>query len=118
MSQLFKFLKGGKMTVTHFTKDNFEKEVLKSDKPVVVDFFAEWCGPCKMLAPVIEELAQAFEGKAVVGKVDVGKEQQLAQKFGVMSIPTVILFKDGQAVDKQIGFAGKEHYQKMIEKQL
>ena len=90
------------------TKDNFEAEVLKSDIPVVVDFWASWCGPCRMLAPVIEGLAKDLEGKAKVGKVNVDEENQLAAKYDIMSIPTVLAFKDGKVVASSVGVKSKE----------
>lgn len=98
-----------------FTEQNFEEEVLKSDIPVLVDFYATWCGPCKMLAPTIEEIAQENEGKIKVGKIDVDKEQNLAIKFGVNVIPTVMAFKDGKLLDKSVGFVSKEDLLKLFE---
>lgn len=88
------------------TGDNFDR-VLAENPVVAVDFWATWCGPCKMLAPVIEELADDFDGKAVIGKVDVDENEDLARRFGIMSIPTVLIFKDGQLVDKHVGFRQK-----------
>lgn len=88
------------------TEENFDA-VLASNPVVVVDFWATWCGPCKMLAPVIEELAADFEGKAVIGKVDVDENETLARKFGIMSIPSVFIFKNGAVVDKLVGFRQK-----------
>jgi len=89
------------------TDANFQAEVLDSDKPVLVDFWATWCGPCRIIAPVIEELAADFEGKAVVGKVDVDHNPQVAMNFGIRSIPTLLFFKDGQVVDQLVGTAPK-----------
>jgi len=106
------------MAALHFSKDDFEEKVLQSDKPVMVDFFAEWCGPCKLAGPVIDQLAEEYKDKAVIGKFDVDQGQEVAQKYGVMSIPTVIVFKDGQEVERKIGFPGKEGYQEMINKVL
>jgi len=106
------------MSVKHFNNDNFQKEVLEAEKPVMVDFFAEWCGPCKMAGPVLEELAKDYKDKVIIGKIDVGQDQTLAQKFGVRSIPAVIVFKDGKEVNRQIGFPGKEGYKKMLEASL
>ena len=81
------------------TDTNFDEIVLKSDKPVMVDFWAEWCGPCRMLGPIIEEVSKDYEGKAVVGKLDVDSNQEFAAKFGVRNIPTVLVFKDGELVN-------------------
>ena len=89
------------------TDANFQAEVLDSDKPVLVDFWATWCGPCRIIAPVIEELAADFEGKAVIGKVDVDHNPQVAMNFGIRSIPTLLFFKNGQVVDQLVGTAPK-----------
>lgn len=89
-------------------EENFEQEVLKSDIPVLVDFWAEWCGPCRMLAPIIAELSDELSGTVKVGKVNVDDAQRLAMKYGVASIPTVMLFKNGEAVKTSIGYMGKE----------
>lgn len=91
-----------------FTDENFEAEVLKSDIPVMVDFYAEWCGPCKMMAPAIDELAKEFEGKFKIGKLNIDESPKNAEKYMVQSIPTVILFKNGEAYDKVVGFQSKE----------
>lgn len=104
--------------VKEFTDANFEKEVLKAEGPVFVDFWAPWCGPCKMVAPVIEALATEMEGKVTVGKINVDDHQAFAQKYGVMSIPTMILFKDGAEAARTIGFTPKEELVKFIEAAL
>ncbi len=103
------------MAAAHFTDDNFEAEVLKSDLPVLVDFYADWCGPCKMLTPVIEELAGEYEGKVKIGKVNVDEAGATAGKYGVMSIPTIIFFKGGEIADQAVGFVPKEELAKKLD---
>lgn len=93
--------------VIHGNEGNFSDLVLKSDKPVLVDFWAAWCGPCRMLGPIIEELHGDYDGKAVVGKVDVDNNQQIAMQYGIRNIPTVLIFKNGEVVDKFVGVAPK-----------
>ncbi len=89
------------------TDKNFEEKVLKSDKPVLVDFWAEWCGPCRTVAPIVSELADDYEGKAVVGKIDVDSNPKIATDYGIRNIPTILFFKDGEVVDKQVGAVPK-----------
>lgn len=90
------------------TDSSFKETVLNSDKPVLVDFWAVWCGPCRMLGPIIEDVAKDFDGKAVVGKVDVDNNQEVSMEYGIRSIPTVLIFKNGEVVDKIVGVAPKE----------
>jgi thioredoxin 1 len=96
------------------TDDTFEDEVLKSGVPVLVDFWAPWCGPCRMAGPVIDGLAKEYKGKVKIGKVNVDENQKQPGKYGVMSIPTVILFNKGKEVSRKIGFAGKDGYVNLI----
>ena len=102
------------MAEINLTNDNFENEVLNSDIPVLVDFWANWCGPCKMLAPIIAEIAEEFEGKIKVCKVNIDEAGELAVKFGIVSIPTVLVFKNGEISDKAIGYRPKEDILKLI----
>lgn len=97
-----------------FTTENFESEVLNTDKPVLVDFYADWCGPCKMMAPVVEQLAEELDGIVAVGKMNVDDNYDIAARYKVMSIPTLILFKNGQVADKRIGLHSKAEIEQMI----
>jgi thioredoxin 1 len=104
-----------KIMALEITDATFEETVLKSDKPVVVDFWAAWCGPCRMVGPIIDEISNDYEGKAVVGKVDVDANQEFAAKYGVRNIPTVLIFKDGELVGRQVGVAPKATYAEAID---
>ncbi len=97
------------------TDATFDEKVLKSDKPVMVDFWAAWCGPCRMVGPVIDEIGQEYEGKAIVGKLDVDANQEFAAKYGVRNIPTVLIFKDGEVVGRQVGVAPKATYAEALD---
>ncbi len=101
-----------------FTDSNFEELVLKSDKPVLVDFWAEWCGPCRMITPLIKDMAETFSGNAVIGKLDVDSNPGVSSKFGIRSIPTLLYFKDGKQVDKQVGVTSKANLSSKLEKLL
>lgn len=104
--------------VSDVTDQSFEQEVLKSDQPVLVDFWAEWCGPCKRLAPTIDALAADYAGKVTIGKLNVDENPGTASKFQIRGIPAVLLFKDGAVVESVVGLAPKEDFKKVIEKHL
>ena len=103
------------MAELKITRENFENEVMKSNIPVLIDFWAPWCGPCRMMGPIIEQLAEEYEGKAKVGKVNVDEEGELSQAFGVMSIPTIVLVKDGKIVRQAVGARPKAEVEAMLQ---
>lgn len=104
------------MATVNTTDQNFDKDVLQSKTPVLVDFWATWCGPCQLAAPILEELSDVYKDKVLVMKLDVDANPASAQKFGVMSIPTTILFKEGKEAGRQVGFAGKQAFEEVIKK--
>ncbi len=106
------------MSTLHFTDANFKKEVLESDLPVLVDFWAAWCGPCKMIAPLIEELAKEYAGKMKIGKVDVDANSKVATQYGIMSIPTIIFFKKGKIMSQLVGVVSRLDLKHKIEENL
>ncbi len=106
------------MKPVEVTDSNFQNEVLNSATPVLIDFWAEWCGPCKMIAPVVEELAKEYDGKLKVGKVDVDSNQQVSMQFGIRSIPTLLIFKQGKVVDQLVGAVPKRMLVEKITKHL
>jgi thioredoxin 1 len=101
-----------------FTSGNFQEKVLNSDKPVLVDFWAEWCGPCRMIGPIVEEMAKEYDGKAVIGKLNVDENGDIAMNYGVRSIPTILVFKGGQVVDKIVGAVPKGNITNKLEAQM
>lgn len=101
-----------------FNDANFEELVKKSDKPVLVDFWAEWCGPCRMVGPIVEELSKEYEGKFVIGKVNVDHNPGISMEFGIRNIPTILFFKNGQVVDKQVGAVPKAQLAAKLNAQL
>ncbi len=103
------------MAELKITRENFDNEVMKSNIPVLIDFWAPWCGPCRMMGPIIEQLAEEYEGKAKVGKVNVDEEGELSQAFGVMSIPTIVLVKDGKVVRQAVGARPKAEVEAMLQ---
>lgn len=103
------------MAELKITRENFENEVMKSNIPVLIDFWAPWCGPCRMMGPIIEQLAEEYEGKAKVGKVNVDEEGELSQAFRVMSIPTIVLVKDGKVVKQAVGARPKAEVEAMLQ---
>ncbi len=106
------------MATIQLTDKDFEEKALKNKLPVMVDFYADWCGPCKLAAPVIEKLSETYKDKLVMAKLDVDANQVTSGKYGVMSIPTVVFFKDGKEVERMSGFAGEEGYLRLIKKVL
>lgn len=106
------------MAVSQVTDTDFEAKVLKDDQTTLVDFYADWCGPCKLSAPVLEELSDEYKGKLNIVKLNVDENQATSQKYGVMSIPTIIAFKKGQEVERMSGFGGKDGYVRLIDKVL
>ena len=104
--------------IKHITKDNFNELVIDSKTPVLVDFFATWCGPCKMLSPIIEQVAEEMGDKVVVAKLDIDECMEIAQEYGIMSVPTLVLFKEGAEVSRNIGFRGKPQILDMINSKI
>ena len=106
------------MSIITITNDNFETEVLKADKPVLVDFWAEWCGPCKMIAPILEQVAEEYKDRLTLAKLDVEENQNIAMQYAVRSIPTLMLFKDGNVQAQNVGMLSKEQLGQLLEENL
>lgn len=106
------------MATFDVTDKDFDEKILKSETPILVDFWAEWCGPCKMAEPVLEELSEEYKGKVAIAKIDVDANQEKPQKYGVMSIPTTILYKGGEEIGRQVGFAGKQAFEDLMKQGL
>ncbi|QND86083.1 Thioredoxin [Chromobacterium vaccinii] len=104
--------------ILHVTDDSFENDVLKSDSPVLVDYWAEWCGPCKMIAPILDEVAKEYEGKLKIAKLNIDQNEQTPPKFGIRGIPTLMLFKDGQVAATKVGALSKSQLTSFIDSQL
>jgi thioredoxin 1 len=104
------------LKIINLTQDNFAKEVLESSTPILVDFWAEWCGPCKMIAPVLDELAEEYDGKVKIGKVNIDNEQGLAAEYGVRAIPTLLLFQNGQVTEQIVGLKSKRDLKNSFDK--
>ena len=104
--------------VITLTKENFDSEVLNSEIPVMVDFWAQWCGPCRAVAPIIDEIAEEYDGKIRVGKLNVDEEGEIAARFRIMSIPTILLFKDGKVVEKIVGSRPKSDFTSILERNI
>ena len=104
------------MSIVKLSQENFQEEVINSDLPVLVDFYAEWCGPCQMISPIIDELAETYSGKIKVGKIDIDQSQELAGSQSVMSIPTIIFFKNGEKVEENVGAIDKGQLEELIQK--
>lgn len=104
--------------IVEFSDQNFEQEVLKSDKPVLVDFWAEWCAPCRMIAPAVEAIATEYAGRAKVGKLNVDANQSVTSRYNIRSIPTLLVFKDGQIKEQTVGTTSKENLAKLLDKNL